>query len=178
MTDTAHAVEETCTIPVSGMTCAACSGRVQRSLEQSAGVASANVNLMTGGATVTYDPAVTSPGQLVETIRSTGYGAELPSADVSAESLLDAQDEARAEEVRDFTRKFVVSAAAGVVTMLLDVLPGVHGSDFHRYVLLALTIPVVAWAGRHFYVRAWSAFRHHGADMNTLIAVGSGAAFD
>ena len=177
MTDTAHAVEETCTIPVSGMTCAACSGRVQRSLEQSAGVASANVNLMTGGATVTYDPAVTSPGQLVETIRSTGYGAELPSADVSAESLLDAQDEARAEEVRDFTRKFVVSAAAGVVTMLLDVLPGVHGSDFHRYVLLALTIPVVAWAGRHFYVRAWSAFRHHGADMNTLIAVGTGAAF-
>ncbi|MGH7589888.1 MAG: copper-translocating P-type ATPase, partial [Gemmatimonadales bacterium] len=46
-----------------------------------------------------------------------------------------------------------------------------------RLVLLGLTLPVVLWAGRHFYVRAWAAFRHHGADMNTLIAVGTGSAF-
>ena len=46
-----------------------------------------------------------------------------------------------------------------------------------RYLQLALTLPVVGWAGRHFYTRAWAAFRHHGADMNTLIAVGTGAAF-
>src|SRR6185369_6574533 len=45
------------------------------------------------------------------------------------------------------------------------------------YLLLAMTAGVVLWAGRHFYTRAWSAFRHHSADMNTLIAVGTGAAF-
>ena len=78
MPETLPLAGETCTIPVTGMTCAACSGRVQRTLEQSAGVASANVNLMTGAATVAYDPAVTSPGRLVDTIRDTGYGAELP----------------------------------------------------------------------------------------------------
>jgi Cu+-exporting ATPase len=50
-------------------------------------------------------------------------------------------------------------------------------ADGWRYLLLGLTLPVVGWAGRHFYTRAWSAFRHHGADMNTLIAVGTGAAF-
>ena len=66
MAETLTAPPESCTIPVTGMTCAACSGRVQRSLEQSAGVASANVNLMTGAATVAYDPGVTSPERLVE----------------------------------------------------------------------------------------------------------------
>jgi P-type Cu+ transporter len=50
-------------------------------------------------------------------------------------------------------------------------------ADTWRYLLLGLTLPVVGWAGRHFYTRAWAAFRHHGADMNTLIAVGTGAAF-
>ncbi|HEU4680774.1 MAG TPA: copper-translocating P-type ATPase, partial [Gemmatimonadales bacterium] len=50
-------------------------------------------------------------------------------------------------------------------------------ADEWRYLLLLLTLPVVGWAGRHFYQRAWTAFRHHSADMNTLIAVGTGAAF-
>ena len=90
------------------MTCAACSGRVQRTLERTAGVASANVNLMTGAATVAYDPAVTSPERLVDTIRATGYGAELPLPDESSEALLDAQDAARAEEVRDLRGKFAL----------------------------------------------------------------------
>ncbi|MEZ0332743.1 MAG: cation transporter, partial [Gemmatimonadales bacterium] len=105
------------TIPVSGMTCAACSGRVQRSLERSPGVSSANVNLMTGAATVEFDPTTTSPEQLVETIRSTGYGAELPSAEQSADDLLATQDLARAEEVRDLRRKFAVSIVVAVLTM-------------------------------------------------------------
>ena len=176
MTQTLSTPTESCTIPVTGMTCAACSGRVQRSLEQSAGVASANVNLMTGAATVDYDPAVTSPERLVESIRGTGYGAELPLPEESTEAVLDAQDEARAHEVRDLARKFVVSALVGLVTMLFG-MGHAAGGTRTRYLLLALTIPVVGWAGRHFYTRAWSAFRHHGADMNTLIAVGTGAAF-
>src|SRR5919199_201695 len=58
-----------CTIPVTGMTCAACSGRIQRSLERTPGVASANVNLMTGSATVRYDPDTISPAGLVDVIR-------------------------------------------------------------------------------------------------------------
>ncbi|MEP6688490.1 MAG: heavy metal translocating P-type ATPase [Gemmatimonadales bacterium] len=170
---------ETCTIPVSGMTCAACSGRVQRTLEQAGGVASANVNLMTGAATVGYDPAVTSPVRLVETIRATGYGAELPRAEGSGEELLEAQDEARAGELRELRWKFAVSAAVAVGTMGLGMAPGAMApaGDLMRYLQLALVLPVVGWAGRHFYTRAWSAFRHHGADMNTLIAVGTGAAF-
>lgn len=171
---------ESCTIPVTGMTCAACSARVQRALEQTTGVASANVNLMTDAATVAYHPDVTSPERLVETIRATGYGAELPLLEESSEDLLDIQDEARAAEVRSLTWKFAVSAVAGVAAMALGMAPFAMAPDTSgptRYLQLALILPVVGWAGRHFYTRAWSAFQHHGADMNTLIAVGTGAAF-
>ncbi len=207
MSDTLTPPTESCTIPVSGMTCAACSGRVQRTLEQTPGVATANVNLMTGAATVGYDPAVVSPERLVDTIRSTGYGAALPLPEDAAEDLLGAQDEAREEEVRELRRKFVVSAAAAILTMVIGMplaertggamndplmrimLPLSRGlermapvvdrvsTDGWRYIMLALTLPVVGWAGRQFYTRAWAAFRHHSADMNTLIAVGTGSAF-
>jgi Cu+-exporting ATPase len=68
---------ETLRIPVSGMTCAACQSRVQRTLNKTAGVVDASVNLMMGNATVQYDPAATTPEALVESIRTTGYGAEL-----------------------------------------------------------------------------------------------------
>src|SRR4026209_633549 len=99
MSATLASPTESCTIPVSGMTCAACSGRVQRTLERTEGVASANVNLMTAAATVAYDPAATSPARLVEAIHASGYRAELPGPEECGESLLDAQDAARAGEV-------------------------------------------------------------------------------
>jgi P-type Cu+ transporter len=180
MPDTLSPPTESCTIPVTGMTCAACSARVQRALEQATGVASASVNLMTDAATVAYDPGVTSPERLVETIRATGYGADLPLPEESSEDLLDAQDQARAAEMRLLRWKFAVSAVVGVAAMALGMTPFAMAPDTAgptRYLQLLLIVPVVGWAGRHFYTRAWSAFRHHGADMNTLIAVGTGAAF-
>jgi len=158
----------TCTIPVSGMTCAGCSARIQKTLESTPGVGAANVNLMTGSATVSYDRATVTPEGLVEVIRGTGYGAELPAPESSPEALIGAQEQARAEEIRDLGRKFAVSLVAAVLVTII-------GQP--HYALLGLTLPVVGWAGRHFYTRAWVAFRHHTADMNTLIAVGTGAAF-
>jgi Cu+-exporting ATPase len=168
MPSTATAPINTTTIPVSGMTCAGCSARIQRTLEETPGVDTANVNLMTGSATVSYDPAIITPQGLVEVIRRTGYGAELPATESSAEALLGAQEQARHEEIRDLRRKFAVSLAAAILVTIIG---------RPHYILLGLTLPVVGWAGRHFYSRAWLAFRHHAADMNTLIAVGTGAAF-
>ena len=71
------------TIPVTGMTCAACQSFVQGTLADEAGVRDAAVNLMLSNATVTFDPRLASPAGLVEKIRSTGYGAEMPAADAS-----------------------------------------------------------------------------------------------
>jgi Cu+-exporting ATPase len=159
------------------MTCAACSARVQRALERTAGVSAANVNLMTNQATVDFDPATIDPERLVEVIRDTGYGAEVPRPDVAPEELLTAQDETRAEEIATLGRKVVVSGVAAVIAMGLMVIPTGWDMRITNLILLGISLPVVFWAGRHFYTRAWAGFRHHSADMSTLIAVGTGAAF-
>ncbi len=72
------------TLPVEGMTCAACQANVQRALTRAPGVAKAAVNLMTNEATVHYDPAGTDPAKLVVAINDTGYVSRLPAADSSA----------------------------------------------------------------------------------------------
>ena len=171
--------ERTIRIPVSGMTCAACQARVQRTLQREPGVVEAGVNLMMHDATVRYFPEATSPGRLVEAIRSTGYGAELPPAEEpSAFDEQRARDEAQEAEFAELRRKAIVSGSIGVVAMIAPMaLMHVVPTRALNLVLLVLTVAVMGWAGRHFYTRAWSAFRHHSADMNTLIAVGTGAAF-
>lgn len=208
----AMTTREKVTIPVKGMTCAACQARVQRALQGQSGVTDASVNLMLKNAAVTYDPQMISPMALVEAIRKTGYGAELAAQDQTSFEEQEAQDRAQEEEYRELRYKASLSGVVGVVAMVLSMpLMGLAGADVHgpvadpfmrwamesmtpairavapwlytftpwvlSYALLALTLLVMGWAGRHFYVRAWSAFRHHSADMNTLIAVGTGAAF-
>ena len=161
--------------PVTGMTCAACQARVQRALAAQPGVVSANVNLMTNTASVSYDPAALSPAALVDAVRATGYDATLP----AAESLLPGPDavadDAEEREARALATKAGVTVGAGLLAMALSML--VMGSALVNYVLLAVTTVVIAWAGRDFYTRAWKALRHRSADMNTLIALGTGSAF-
>ncbi|HEY9514233.1 MAG TPA: heavy metal translocating P-type ATPase [Gemmatimonadaceae bacterium] len=198
-------------IPVSGMSCSACQARVQRALERQPGVLDASVNLMMKNASVAFDSAVVTPDQLVETIRKTGYGAELASPDQTAFEEQEARDRAQRQELADLRRKVLVSVVVGVLAMILSMplmVAGGRGLDvvadpFMRwamesltpalrsvapwlyaipatalsYGLLIVTLGVMSWAGRDFYVRAWTAFRHHSADMNTLVAVGTGAAF-
>ncbi len=199
-------------IPVTGMTCAACQARVQRVLGKTPGVTDASVNLMMGNATVAYDPTVVTPDALVETVRKTGYGAELPVADRSAFEEQDARDTAQVAEYRELRTKALVSGIAGAIAMLVSmplmgspetVHHGPVADPFMRWAmeqltpplqsampwlyaipagvltwgLLVLTAVIMGWAGRHFYTRAWTAFTHHSADMNTLVAIGTGAAF-
>jgi P-type Cu+ transporter len=162
------------TIPVSGMHCAACQSRVQSALADTEGVDVAAVNLLLNNATVTFDERRVTPQALVDAIRATGYDAELPSAE-SASSADESVDESRAREARALTQKSIV--ALGVMLVLMA-LPMVGASrPVTSWVSLALTTFVVLWSGRHFYTRAWRAFLHHSADMNTLIATGTGAAF-
>src|SRR4051812_41632657 len=113
------------TIPVSGMTCAACQARVQRTLQRTPGVADAAVNLMTASATVAYDPAVATPEVLVERIRATGYGADLPAAEgasrwAAAFDEQERQDEARAAEFRTLRAHAVIALVVAAIAMLLS----------------------------------------------------------
>ena len=199
-------------LPVSGMTCAACQARVQRTLQKTPGVAAATVSLMTNSAAVHFDPQQVSAADLVERIRATGYGAELPLGDESATAAQEAQDAARIIEFGDLRRRASVALVAGVVAMVMSMpLMAAHArlgmgapvDPFMRWsmrvidpwleraipalytlpaaalsmTLLVLTVGVMTWAGRDFYVRAWQAARHGGSDMNTLVSLGTGAAF-
>ncbi|MGD0444104.1 MAG: heavy metal translocating P-type ATPase [Edaphobacter sp.] len=201
---------ERVTIPVTGMTCAACQSFLQRTLTTQVGVRDASVNLMLNNASITFDPSVTSTSALVDAIRSTGYGAETP---VPHQSSVEEQEEHDAERSREYTklrRKAAVSVGAGLFAMLLSmplmssagamqpmkdplmnwnmrvidpvlrkVLPWMYhmSDDTIRWILFALAAIVLGWAGRRFYTKAWSALRHRTADMNTLVALGTGAAF-
>ena len=180
------------TIPVTGMHCAACQSRVQSALQKTPGVADANVNLMLNNATVTYDESAVNPDALVESIRSTGYDATLPSSETTAFDQQEEQDAAHAKETAELAWKTGVSLVVAAITMTLamgtmgrcrtaDIRHGVlqrtADSGPFGWIQLALTSLVVFWPGRHFYTRAWRAFRHHTADMNTLIALGTGAAY-
>src|SRR5215211_5593853 len=110
--------ERTVRIPVSGMTCAACQARVQRTLQKQPGVVDAGVNLMMHDATVRYAPGTVTPERLVAAIRDTGYGAELPPAEENAFAEQEARDRAQAEELADLKRKAIVSGVIGAMAML------------------------------------------------------------
>ncbi len=158
------------------MSCAACVGRVERALKRVPGVQDATVNLLANRGAVEYDPGVTTPEQLVEAVEETGYGAA-----VARDAEEDAREEQRLREARELRSRFIVAAV-----LTAPVLVGSMGMDLHApgigwlanpWLQLVLTTPVLFWAGARFYRGAWAALRHRAADMNTLIAIGTGSAY-
>ena len=139
------------TIPVGGMTCAACQASVQRALAKEPGVLDAAVNLMTESAAITFDPAVTTPAALVGAIQRTGYEADLPSSGREAVAEQDARDLAHANEYAALRRKAIVSGIIGVIAMLASMplmAASPHGhvatDPFTQWVMGALTPPLRA----------------------------------
>ena len=169
---------------VSGMTCGACASRVEKSLAKSPGVLSAGVNLATARATVEYDPSATGVDSLIEAVESAGYGAlDNSNRGLSSEAMRAAEAaEARAhrDEYLALKRKFWIAAILSLPVLIIAMSHGrIPAFDFAgvRWVQLVLTTPVVFYCGAQFYIGAWSALRHRAADMNTLIATGTGAAY-
>ena len=237
-------------LPVTGMTCAACARRIEKSLAKAPGVRRASVNFATSRATVEYDPKATGVRGLIETVRDVGYGTAgtaradfivddsarpsgsargleariervpgvvdasfnlstmqvrveyLPgSTDVEAigraidelgyraravpggggdSSAEDSEQAYREAEYRELRRKFWIAAVLSAPVLVIAMSHGrIPALDFPgvNWLQLALTTPVVFYCGAQFYRGAWAAFRHRAADMNTLIAVGTGAAY-
>ncbi len=268
-----QAEAERVTVPLVGMTCAACAARIQKKVSKGEGVLDVAVNFGTERATVTFDPTSADAGAIVGLVRSAGYDARLEATDLYVDGLdmavsggsverqllavpgvvsasanvatssvrvehlpesvapedfaaaieragyrlaqpVDVADPverervARARDYRRLRQRFWVAAVIGVVTMVLSmplmmaegaagsadllnrlmmpvadgvlrVLPflaDVSGNAL-RWALLVLTVPVLAWSGRPFFRGAWSGALHGTTDMNTLIALGTGAAF-
>jgi Cu+-exporting ATPase len=165
------AAEEKAELSVTGMSCAGCALNVEKALKKRAGVLEANVNLATAKATVEYDPGLVSRTDLVRAIRDAGYG-------VAA-----AAEEPGAQADRDFRslRSSVIWGAALAALIFLGSMrnwfPWMPGLLQNFFVLWALATPVQFYLGARFYRAAWSALRHGTANMNTLVAVGTSAAY-
>jgi Cu+-exporting ATPase len=153
--------------PVGGMTCAACVARVEEALSGVPGVVSASVNLASEKATVEYTEG-TSIADLRQAVKDAGY--ELGS---EAETLEDVTIASR-RELRGLRNRFIFAAVLAALIMVLMWLPSFAGKP---YLLLILATPVQFWAGWRFYRGAWGALKHKTTDMNTLVAVGTSAAY-
>jgi Cu+-exporting ATPase len=158
-------------LPVSGMSCAACARAIENQLAATAGVSSAHVNFATSTATVEFDPARAAVRNLVDAIEGLGYGVPQP---VAGE---DVEEQAREREYAALQRRLRLAAAFAVPVVVLGMWPGLMHLAAMSWIQLALTAPVVFYAGAPFYKGAWTALRHRSANMNTLIALGTGAAF-
>ncbi len=174
----AEAKHERIDLPITGMTCAACANRIEKKLKKQPGVETAAVNFSTEKATVSFDPDATDASGLIKAVRDVGYDVvETSGSDESTELSI---EHAHSEEFAVLKRKFWVAAILSIPVLIIAM---AHGSipflNFPgvNWLQLFLTIPVVLYSGRQFYTGAWAAFRHRSADMNTLIAVGTGAAF-
>lgn len=241
---------ERISMPITGMTCAACAARIEKVLKRAEGVGDAHVNFATHRAAIEYDPRVTNTRALVEAVQDAGYetvasearfrlqangaGPAAPEAasalaavvgrvpgvvstaydadarEVTVEYLPgvadlrtvrqaltaagyrvgetppagsggageaepDWEQQAREQEYKDLWRRLLVAVGLGgpvtVVAMLHLDFPGNHWLQF------LLTTPILLYSGRQFFTGAWGALRHRAADMNTLIALGTGAAY-
>ena len=229
-------------IPVTGMTCAACARRVEKALSKTAGVSGANANFATEKANVEYDPDVVNLGVLIGAVEDAGYGTEVRETSLEVSGMTCASCVSRVEkalrkvpgvlnvsvnlstervrveyllgvvEVRDLERA-VEGAGYGVVRKEGKAKENAHESEYEklrgRFLgaaaltglillgslpmmfgfmspvpiwwlnlgLLALATPVQFWAGWRFYEGAWGALKHGQANMNTLVAVGTSAAY-
>ncbi len=167
-------------MPLLGMHCAGCAGRIEAALNQAAGVSNASVNFGTARATVVYDTTRTDPRTLREVVRREGFDAIVPEASAPE----DAESQAREKEYQGLKRRLILAAVltapVAVLSMAGHLIPALRPLlDFpgRAWVELALTTPVLFWAGGHFLTSAWSSARRWSADMNTLVAVGTLAAY-
>jgi len=168
--------EDKLTISVGGMTCAACVNRVEKTLRVLPGVAKANVNFATERATVIFDGDRADRGDFRKAIEDLGYEVR----GFEGESPVDREAEARRQEIHRLKQKFLFSAIMTGIIMLgsmPDWFPWVPRLLQEYRVLFILATPVQFWAGWQFYRGFWAATKHRTSDMNTLIAVGTTAAY-
>ena len=172
---------EKVTLPVQGMHCASCVNRIERALQKVDGVLSATVNLPAERATVEFLPGVADVPDLKRAIANTGYVVpETPAEGEAAEAQEDRERVARRREANALRFKVIVSAALSIPLFLgsfPEWFPWAPTWLQNPWTLLALTTPVQFWAGAQFYRGMWAALRQRTTDMNTLIAVGTSAAY-
>ena len=155
-------------LPIEGMTCASCAHRIEKRLNSLDGV-EASANYATEAASVEYDPERVAPEQLIGAIEAAGYQAALPGPALAA-----------TEEPRDalsvLRRRTIFAGALALPVFAMAMIPALQFDNW-QWLSLQLATPVVLWAGWPFHKAAWQNVKHGVATMDTLISVGTLAAW-
>ncbi len=175
-------VSEKRDIAITGMTCASCVKSVESALAGVTGVQSAEVNLANERATVRLGPAGVEMALLVRAVERAGYGAlVIPEGDAARAKAIDEERALRLRYVDSLRRRLIVAGTLAAATIVLSMaahfIPELEHADWRVYLLFALATPVQLWAAAPFYRAAWSGLKHGTSNMNTLIAVGTTAAY-
>lgn len=174
MSTTLDPRQEDVSLRIEGMHCAGCVTRIEEALRRVPGVREATVNLATREARVRFEPAAAGIAEFERAIEEIGYGA----SPIDTEDVLQAAELEEKKTTASYRVQVRTLAIAGVLALPVVVIsmadlmfPG------RNWLLFALTVPVVFWAGWPFHVAAFKALRHGTADMNTLISLGTMTAF-
>lgn len=158
------------TFPVLEMTCAACAVSVESMLKSTKGVKEATVNFATQTAAVSFDNSIAQPSDLQNAVRSIGYDLVIETEDPQA-----IQEEAQRKHYQTVKNRTIWSSILAVPVVVIGML--FMDMPYGNYISMILTIPVVFWFGRNFFVVAWKQARHLKANMDTLVALSTGIAF-
>ncbi len=174
-------------LPLLGMTCANCANTIERTLKKMPGMAAASVNYASERASVEYVPGAVGIADMVAAVRRAGYDVVTAAAEDNEQDL-DAEGRARAADIDARWRRVVVGFLFGVPSIFLAMgrdfgflnslipMAFLHSPAFH-WLLFALTLPVQLYVGYPFFTHAYKALRNGAANMDVLIALGTGAAF-
>jgi Cu+-exporting ATPase len=157
--------QERCDLPVAGMTCASCAVRIETSLLDLPGVTGATVNFATNRATVMYDPRRTGPSSFADTVAHLGYS--VPETE---------PDDPTADELRDLRPRLAVAVGFGVPVIAISMIPGLQFAGW-EWVAFALSTPVILWSAWPFHRSTLLNLRHGATTMDTLVSLGTLAAY-
>ncbi len=172
------------TFPIVGMHCASCARLIEKKLKRTTGVTDAMVNYGSEEAMVEFDPATASLPMLAAAVADIGYEAIIQEKNHKSPGEL--KEEAAKRKLADLKRKIFISSILSVFILLGSFPEWFSGSSSffpfyqlltNNYLLLMLAAPIQLWAGFEFYQATWSGLRNRTASMDTLIAVGTSAAF-
>ena len=155
-------------LPITGMTCASCAVRIEKRLNKIEGV-SATVNYATENASVIYDPSRIAAQDLVDAVEGAGYHASLPAA--SPRPFVPESD-----TNRGLRNRLIWSAVLSLPVLLLSMIPWLQFDNW-QWLAMQLATPVVLWAAWPFHQATWANLKHGAATMDTLISVGTLAAW-
>ncbi|MGW1204486.1 heavy metal translocating P-type ATPase [Streptomyces cyaneofuscatus] len=162
-------------LAIGGMTCASCAARIEKKLNRMDGV-EATVNYATEKAKVTYRGEDVSVQDLISTVEATGYTAQEPPPPEEAKKSGTAETEEPDRELTALRQRLITSLVLAVPVIAMAMIPALQFDNW-QWLSLTLAAPVVVYAGWPFHRAAWTNLRHGAATMDTLISVGTSAAF-